>query len=138
MGSIGRGVLIFLGVARGDTGDQADALATKIAELRIFPDERGRFDRSVLDIGGAALVVSQFTLFGDVRRGRRPSFTDAAPPDVAEPLVERFAGALRGAGVAHVATGRFGAHMQVELVNDGPVTLVLDTDDLSRPRRARG
>ncbi len=137
VGSIGRGVLIFLGIAHDDTQEQADTLAAKIAELRIFPDERGKFDRSVLDIGGAALVVSQFTLFGDVRRGRRPSFTEAAPPDVAAPLVERFAEALRDAGVASVETGRFGAYMQVELVNDGPVTLILDTDDLARPRRAR-
>jgi D-tyrosyl-tRNA(Tyr) deacylase len=136
VGDIGRGVLILLGVARRDSEEDAASLARKIAELRIFPDDEGRFDRSLLDVGGAALVVSQFTLFADVRRGRRPSFSEAAPPDVAEPLVAAFARALQDAGV-HVATGRFGAYMQVALVNDGPVTLILDTDDLARPRRRR-
>lgn len=134
--SIGRGVLILLGVAQGDDERAASMLARKIAELRIFPDDRGRFDRSLLDIGGAALVVSQFTLFADVRRGRRPSFTDAAAPDVAAPLVDAFAGHLRGAGVTRVETGRFGVHMNVALVNDGPVTIILDTADLTRPRRS--
>ncbi|HXF50596.1 MAG TPA: D-aminoacyl-tRNA deacylase [Dehalococcoidia bacterium] len=134
--SIGRGVLILLGVAQGDDERAASMLARKIAELRIFPDDRGRFDRSLLEVGGAALVVSQFTLFADVRRGRRPSFTDAAPPDVAEPLVDAFARHLREAGVTPVETGRFGAHMDVALVNDGPVTIILDTEDLTRPRRS--
>lgn len=134
---IGRGVLVLVGVARGDTEHEASSLARKIADLRIFPDDDGRFDRSLLDISGAALVVSQFTLLADVRRGRRPSFADAAPPEVAEPLVEAFARALRDVGVGQVETGRFGAAMQVALVNDGPVTIVVDTEDLARPRRAR-
>lgn len=133
--SIGRGVLVLLGVGRDDDERSASLLARKIAELRIFPDERGRFDRSLLDVGGAALVVSQFTLFADVRRGRRPSFTEAAAPEVAEPLVDAFARLLRDRGVLAVETGRFGAHMDVALVNDGPVTIILDTEDLTRPRR---
>lgn len=133
---IGRGVLILVGVARDDDERAASLLARKIAELRIFPDERGRFDRSLLDVGGTALVVSQFTLFADVRRGRRPSFSEAAPPEVAEPLVDAFACLLRENGVLAVETGRFGAHMDVALVNDGPVTIILDTEDLTRPRHS--
>jgi D-tyrosyl-tRNA(Tyr) deacylase len=125
LGSIGRGLCVLLGVARGDTAAQADALAGKIARLRVFPDDEGRFDRSLLDVGGEALVVSQFTLIADTRKGNRPSFSDAAPPELAQPLYERFCEALRELG-APVATGRFGALMQVELVNDGPVTIVLD------------
>jgi D-tyrosyl-tRNA(Tyr) deacylase len=125
LGSIGRGFCVLVGVARGDSQAGADALAARIARLRIFPDERGRFDRSLLDVGGAALVVSQFTLIADSRRGNRPSFSDAAPPELAEPLYERLCEALRALGVP-VATGRFGALMQLELVNDGPVTIVLD------------
>lgn len=138
VGAIGRGVLVLLGVAAGDTVTDAALLARKVAELRIFPDDRGRFDRSLLDAAGDALVVSQFTLIADIRRGRRPSFTGAAPPDEAKPLVEAFAASLRRAGVGRVETGRFGAAMRVALVNDGPVTLVVDTADLARPRRARG
>ena len=116
---------VLLGVARGDGAVQAGRLAGKIAQLRIFEDEQGRFARSLLDTGGAALVVSQFTLLADASKGNRPSFTDAAPADVAEPLYERFCDELRALGVP-VEQGIFGAHMEVELVNDGPVTIILD------------
>jgi D-tyrosyl-tRNA(Tyr) deacylase len=133
-GAIGRGLVLLAGIADGDDAATAERLAQKCCELRIFPDDEGRFDRSLLDTGGEALVVSQFTLLADTRRGRRPSFTDAAPPDVAAPLVDAFAAALRALGVK-VATGRFGASMQVELVNDGPVTIVLDSADFDAPRR---
>jgi D-tyrosyl-tRNA(Tyr) deacylase len=122
VGEIGPGLCVLLGIARGD-GETA-ALAGKIARLRIFPDESGRFDRSVLDTGGAALVVSQFTLLADTGKGNRPSFTAAAPPEEAEPLYERFCSDLEALGVP-VARGVFGASMAVELVNDGPVTIVL-------------
>ena len=124
-GEIGAGLCILLGVARKDTSDDAERLAGKVARLRIFEDGNGRFDRSLLDTGGAALVVSQFTLIADTAKGNRPSFTDAAPPDQAEPLYEAFCGALGEHGVP-VETGAFGARMAVELVNDGPVTIVLD------------
>jgi D-tyrosyl-tRNA(Tyr) deacylase len=124
-GSIGPGLLILLGIAAGDTAEEADRLAGKVARLRIFADPDGRFDRSVLDTGGAALVVSQFTLIADTTRGNRPSFSSAARPAEAEPLCERFTEGMRALGV-HVETGVFGAHMTVELVNDGPVTIVLD------------
>lgn len=132
-GEIASGLLVYLGIGPGDTEAEVRWMAGKIAALRIFPDEAGRFDRSVLDTGGDVLVVSQFTLYADTRRGRRPSFVEAAPPEVAEPLVERVVEALRAAGLT-VATGRFGAHMLVDAVNDGPVTIVLDTADLDRPR----
>ena len=125
VGAIGRGLLVLLGVGHDDTSDNATRLAAKIARLRIFPDEAGRFDRSLLDVGGDALVVSQFTLLADTRKGNRPSFTDAARPEQAEPLVEAFADALRVRGI-RVETGVFGAYMEVELVNDGPVTIVLE------------
>jgi D-aminoacyl-tRNA deacylase len=127
-GEIDAGVLVLLGVAQDDNTAEAERLAGKIARLRIFGDESGRFDRSLLDVGGAALVVSQFTLIADSRRqrGTRPDFHRAARPEVAEPLYERFCEALRELGV-HVETGVFGAKMQVELLNDGPVTLILDT-----------
>ena len=124
-GAIGPGLCVLLGVADGDEGAAADRLADKIAKLRIFPDEEGRFDRSVVDVGGAALVVSQFTLLGDTAKGNRPSFTAAARPEVAEALYERFAERLRELGVP-VETGVFGAKMQIELVNDGPVTIVIE------------
>ena len=133
--SIQRGLLLLVGVAEGDDEDEARRLAQKCAELRIFSDAEGRFNLSVVDITGEALVVSQFTLLADTRRGRRPSFTNAAPPEIAEPLVEVFAETLRRAGVP-TQTGRFGAKMSVDLVNDGPVTIVLDRADLDRPRRA--
>jgi len=121
------GLVVLVGVGPGDTEEQAKLLADKIAGLRIFADEKGKTNRSLVDIGGGALVVSQFTLFADLRRGRRPGFTTAASPDVAEPLVERVMDALRALGVP-VQGGRFGADMQVERANDGPFTIVLDTD----------
>jgi D-tyrosyl-tRNA(Tyr) deacylase len=125
---IGPGLLVLLGVARGDDTKAAARLAGKVARLRIFEDEGGRFDRSVLDIAGAALVVSQFTLLADSKRqrGTRPDFSGAAPREQAEPLYERFCAELRALGVP-VETGVFGARMAVELVNDGPVTIILDT-----------
>jgi D-tyrosyl-tRNA(Tyr) deacylase len=123
-GRIGGGLALLLGIAQGDTAEDADRLAGKIARLRIFEDARGKFDRSLLDTGGAALVVSQFTLIADTQKGNRPSFAAAAAPDVAEPLYERFCAALSAAGVL-VERGVFGARMEVELVNDGPVTIVL-------------
>jgi D-tyrosyl-tRNA(Tyr) deacylase len=123
-GEIGAGVCVLLGVARGDGAAEAQRLAEKVARLRIFEDEGGRFDRSLLDVGGEALVVSQFTLIADTAKGSRPSFGEAAPPADAEPLYEAFCEALRAQGV-RVATGVFGARMTVELVNDGPVTIVL-------------
>lgn len=121
------GLVVLVGVGPADGEAQARLLAEKIAGLRIFADEAGKINRSVVEVGGGALVVSQFTLYADVRRGRRPGFTTAAAPDIAAPLVERFADALRALGVP-VQTGRFGAEMAVELVNDGPFTIVLDTD----------
>ena len=126
-GSIGAGLLVLLGIGHRDDDDSANALAAKVARLRIFQNEDGKFDRSLLDTAGAALVVSQFTLIADSRRqkGTRPDFHKAARPEVAEPLYERFCAALRTLGVT-VETGVFGAHMDVELVNDGPVTIVLD------------
>jgi D-tyrosyl-tRNA(Tyr) deacylase len=136
VGKIGRGLLILLGIGAGDNQADLAILADKLVNLRIFPDEGGRFDRSVLDIGGEVLVVSQFTLYADTRRGRRPSFSDAAPPEIAAPLVEAFAAALRDRGLT-VASGVFGAHMYVDLQNDGPVTVVLDSATLREPRSTR-
>ncbi len=127
VGSIGTGLLILLGVGPDDTGAIADSLARRIAELRIFRDEAGRTNRSLEDIDGAALVVSQFTLFADTRRGRRPGFTGAAPAELAERLYERFCGALEALG-RPVGRGRFGAEMAVELINDGPFTIWLDSE----------
>ena len=121
----GTGLLILFGVASGDDEAAAERLAAKIARLRIFENEHGRFDCSLLDVGGEALAVSQFTLIADTRKGNRPSFTEAAQPEVAEPLYERFCAALEAEGVP-VARGVFGARMEVGLVNDGPVTIVLD------------
>jgi D-aminoacyl-tRNA deacylase len=121
------GLVVLVGVGPGDTEVQALLLADKIAGLRIFADDAGKTNRSLLDVGGGALVISQFTLFADLRRGRRPGFTGAAAADVAAPLVERVIDALRALGVP-VQGGRFGADMQVELVNDGPFTILLDTD----------
>ena len=123
-GEIGPGLLVLLGVAAGDGAEDARRLAGKVARLRVFEDESGRFDRSLLDTGGAALVVSQFTLLADTAKGNRPSFTTAAAPEPAEPLYESFCAELRELGVP-VETGVFGARMEVELVNDGPVTIVL-------------
>ena len=130
VGRIDGGLVIFLGVGPDDDDAVAARLARQVAELRIFADDDGRTNRSLLDVNGAVLLVSQFTLFADTRRGRRPGFTGAAPPELAERLYEAFAGALRTMGV-RVATGRFGAEMAVELVNDGPFTIWLDTDDRS-------
>lgn len=125
LGRIERGVLILLGVLEGDGEEEADALARNVATFRVFPDERQRMGRSLLDVQGEALVVSQFTLAADGRKGRRPSFDRAARPERAEPLVTRFVARLQGLGVS-TQTGRFGAMMAVELVNDGPVTFVLE------------
>ena len=124
-GSIGSGLLVLLGVAADDDERLTVRLAGKVARLRVFEDERGRFDRSLLDVGGAALVVSQFTLIADTAKGNRPSFAAAAPPEHAEPLYQTFCAALGDLGVP-VETGLFGARMAVSLVNDGPVTIVLD------------
>ena len=124
-GEIGPGLCVLLGVATGDERQDAERLAGKIARLRIFQNEEGKFDRSLLDVGRGALVVSQFTLIADTAKGNRPSFSRAAQPEAAEPLYDAFCEALAAEGV-HVARGIFGARMQVELVNDGPVTIVLD------------
>jgi D-aminoacyl-tRNA deacylase len=128
VGSIGHGLLVLLGVGHGDDATTADALARRICELRIFEDDEGRTNRSILDVQGEALVVSQFTLYADTRRGRRPGFTDAAPPDVAVELWRRVAAGVEAQGV-RTALGEFGAEMAVELVNDGPFTIWLDTAD---------
>ncbi len=124
VGAIAQGLLVLLGIARDDTAAEVDRLAGKVARLRIFEAGDGKFDLSVLDVGGEILVVSQFTLLADTAKGNRPGFSEAARPEVAKPLVERFCAALSGHGIS-VATGVFGARMSVELVNDGPVTIVL-------------
>jgi D-aminoacyl-tRNA deacylase len=126
VGQIGRGLLVLLGVTHTDTPEQAAWLADKVISLRIFEDAEGKMNRGVTDIGGEVLVVSQFTLYGNCRKGRRPSFVDAAPPETAIPLYEAFVNGVRAQGV-RTATGQFGAMMQVELVNDGPVTLIVDS-----------
>ena len=126
VGHIGRGLLVLLGVTHADTAEHARWLAEKTVGLRIFADEQDKMNRSVADVGGGVLVVSQFTLYGDCQKGRRPSFVDAAPPEVAIPLYEAYINAVKAQGVA-VETGRFGAMMDVELVNDGPVTLILES-----------
>lgn len=128
VGEIGIGLAVLVGVGPWDTAAEASALAAKLVGLRIFADDAGKMNRSVLEASGSILVVSQFTLYGDVRKGRRPSFVDAAPPEVAEPLVRHVVDTIEANGV-DVATGIFGASMEVELVNDGPVTLVLDLAD---------
>ena len=128
VGEVGRGLVVLLGVGPADDEAIADSLARRVTELRIFDDDAGRTNLSLIDVGGAALVVSQFTLYADTRRGRRPGFTDAALPELAIPCYERLCTALAGAGVT-VARGRFGAEMEVELVNDGPFTIWLDTAD---------
>ena len=125
IGKIGGGFLVLFGVTHSDTKAEADFLADKVVNLRIFEDDEGKLNRSLLDVGGELLVVSQFTLYGDARKGRRPSFVDAAPGAVSEPMYEYFVEKLRSLGV-HVETGRFGADMKVSLVNDGPVTLLLE------------
>jgi D-tyrosyl-tRNA(Tyr) deacylase len=126
VGEIGPGLVVFVGVGHDDRPDTADAFAGKVADLRIFRDEDGKTNRSLIDVGGEALVISQFTLYADTRKGRRPSFLDAASPDLGTALYERFADALAGRGV-RVARGVFGAEMVVELANDGPMTIWLDS-----------
>lgn len=128
VGSIDRGYLLLVGIGKTDTQESINKLAKKVANLRLFPNEQGKFDKSLLDIDGSALVVSQFTLYGDARKGNRPSFIDAAPPEAASPLCDAFAEALGSLGVMRVETGRFGADMKVTLCNDGPVTLWVDSD----------
>ena len=125
VGAIEQGVVVLVGVTHGDTEEQAEWLARKITGLRIFEDDAGKLNAGILDVDGAALVISQFTLYADCRKGRRPSFTDATRPEVAEPLVEHFSQTLRNHGVP-VETGVFGAHMLVEIHNDGPVTILLE------------
>ena len=129
LGEIGPGLVILLGVGHGDGRTEADRLAVKIANLRIFADAEGKTNLSILDVDGEALLISQFTLYADCRKGRRPSFIDAALPDVAAPLVDHFAGQLRQAGIRRVETGEFGAFMLVEIHNDGPFTIILDSRD---------
>ena len=129
VGEIGQGLVILLGVGHGDGQQEADRMADKIANLRIFADAEGKTNLSALDVGGEALLVSQFTLYADCRRGRRPGFTYAALPDVAAPLVDYFGERLKQAGIRRVETGRFGAEMLVEIHNDGPFTIILDSDD---------
>lgn len=129
VGEAGEGFLILLGVMQGDTAAQAEKLAEKTAFLRVFEDAVGKMNRSLLDIGGDALVVSQFTLCADTRKGRRPSFTDSAPPEEANRLYLLFVEQLRRLGVRRVETGQFAAHMEVSLLNNGPVTILLDTDE---------
>ena len=136
VGAIGPGLLVLLGIGQEDGPEEARLLVDKIAHLRIFTDADGKFNLSVLDVGGSVLVVSQFTLFADMRRGRRPSFISAAAPEVAALLVERFIEEMRGLGLT-VAAGKFGAHMEVALVNDGPVTIVLDSEDWKLPRSGK-
>ncbi len=125
-GQISRGLVVLLGVGQGDGPTEVEWLAEKIVGLRIFEDDAGKMNRSLAEVGGAMLVVSQFTLYGDARRGRRPSFTDAAPPELAERLYGEFVEKVRGVGI-EVATGKFREHMEVSLVNDGPVTIWIDT-----------
>ncbi len=135
MARIDRGMLILLGIARGDDARTARRMADRIAGLRIFDDTAGRMNRSLAEVGGAILCVSQFTLYGDIRRGRRPSFEAAAGAELARPIFDEFVRAVRELGLP-CETGIFGAEMAVEIVNDGPVTLVIDSADLERPRRA--
>jgi D-aminoacyl-tRNA deacylase len=129
-GAIAQGFVALVGATHDDTPAEAELLARKTAHLRVFPDDEGKMNRSALDIGGGVLVISQFTLYADARKGRRPSFIGAAPPDIAEPLVSHYAETLRAEGIAPVERGVFGAMMQVEIHNDGPVTILLDTDTL--------
>ena len=135
LGGIGTGLVVFLGIGAGDTLDDARYLVDKVLNLRIFPDEADRFNRSALERGAELLVVSQFTLYADTRKGRRPSFTGAAPPTEAEPLFSQLTALFKESGLG-VVTGRFAEHMVVELQNDGPVTIWLDSADRHRPRKA--
>lgn len=129
VGQIDSGYVALVGVTHGDTQEHAALLAKKTAELRVFEDEDGKMNISGIDAGAGVLVISQFTLYADTRRGRRPGFSDAAKPDIAEPLVEHYAAQLEAHGITQVAKGVFGAHMRVEIHNDGPVTIILDTAD---------
>ena len=135
VGKIGRGLVIFAAVGQRESEEDLQYLIDKITNLRIFPDESGRFNVSLLDIQGELLVISQFTLFADTRKGRRPSFTEAAPPKEAEAFLNRFVDLLRVSGL-RVETGRFGEHMEVEIYNDGPVTIWIDSKERERPRRS--
>jgi D-tyrosyl-tRNA(Tyr) deacylase len=130
VGAVGAGLVALVGTTHDDAPAQAETLARKMANLRIFEDETGKMNLSALEVGAEVLVISQFTLYADCRRGRRPGFTEAARPEVAEPLIEHFIQALRAEGVSQVASGVFGAHMLVEIHNDGPVTIILDTAEL--------
>lgn len=130
VGEIGAGYVILLGVTQGDGQAEARKLAEKTVHLRVFEDNQGKMNLSVLDVAGEILVVSQFTLYADARKGRRPSFTAAAPPALAEPLISYFIAVLSELGIKKIATGVFGAHMRVQIENDGPVTILLDTNDL--------
>ncbi|MCH7652641.1 MAG: D-tyrosyl-tRNA(Tyr) deacylase, partial [Chloroflexi bacterium] len=134
IGSIGTGLVVFIGISSDDDAADADYLANKIANLRIFSDDEGRFDRSALDLGAELLIVSQFTLYADTRKGRRPSFTDAAPPEQAEALFAKTVEIFRSTGL-RVETGRFQAHMLVNIANDGPVTIYIDSAERKQPRR---
>ena len=127
VGAVGDGLVVLVGVTHADTAAEAQTLARKAAHLRIFEDDAGKMNRSALDVGGDVLVIPQFTLYADCRRGRRPSFTEAAHPDQAVPLIDQFVSGLQEEGIPRVATGIFGAHMLVEIHNDGPVTIFLDT-----------
>ena len=135
VGSIGLGLVVLLGVSRQDEGDEARYIVDKTVNLRIFPDEEGRFNRSALDIGAELLIVSQFTLYGDTRKGRRPSFLEAAAPERAHELFDHVVALFAETGL-RVETGRFQAHMMVSIHNDGPVTIMLDSADRERPRRS--
>lgn len=130
VGEIGPGYVILLGITHEDGPEQVKKLAEKTAHLRVFEDAQGKMNLSALDTGAEMLVISQFTLFADAKKGRRPSFTKAAPPDMAEPIVAQFVDLLQALGIENVETGVFGAHMQVYIENDGPVTIILDTDEL--------
>jgi len=134
IGSAGKGYMILLGVKVGDSEKEAEFLARKTAELRIFADDEGKMNRSLLDVGGEALVVSQFTLFADCKKGRRPAFINSEKPPLANELYEKYVSCLKEAGISNVQTGEFGAHMVIDLVNDGPVTILLDTDEIM-PRK---
>ncbi len=137
VGEISQGFLVFLGVGQGDTKEEARLLAEKIAQLRVFSDEQDKMNLSLLDIGGSVLAISNFTLYADCRKGRRPNFIQAAPPSEAEDLYEHFCACLREQGIQKVEKGRFGADMKVSLLNDGPVTILLDSEELKKSRREK-
>lgn len=134
VGEIGAGFVVLVGVSRDDDEADADYIVNKVAHLRVFADEQGKFNRSAMDVGAELLLISQFTLHADTRKGRRPSFVDAAPPTLAEPLFDRTVAKFRESGL-RVATGVFQAHMMVSLINDGPVTIMIESADRERPRR---